>query len=345
MEQQDWMSAISRSIAGEIRRHRQEQGLSAQQLSDRCAELGAPIPRVVLSNLENGKRQNVTIAEVLVLARALGVPPGVLIFPVGHVAHVEVLPGAWQEPLAAIDWLSGAVAFSQDEAGAVIDSPLGFIREHEELIDRLRRAVKADDMAFARTLDARKEVENSERRSLELRDRLVELRETLESGNPDRDVTQRLQVEIVRVERDLAAAETVLASARAAEVHGRQAAHAVAELRDRVLSFRKSIRERGLYPPALPNDLAYLEQDAEGKWRGGYKGNLPAVSASPRPVDSVLQLFQMEPAASGEDGAYRRFKKYFEEYSKAAISEAMDRAISEYLATGRRVSSAQEEGD
>ncbi|WP_075662273.1 helix-turn-helix domain-containing protein [Streptomyces acidiscabies] len=103
----EWSTRLALSIAQEVRRHRQAQGLSAQQLSDRCTELGMPIQRSVLANLESGRRTTVTVAEVLVLATALNIPPGLLLFPVGYAEVVEFLPGRQVDTLDAVDWLSG----------------------------------------------------------------------------------------------------------------------------------------------------------------------------------------------------------------------------------------------
>lgn len=101
------MARVGTSIAQEIRRHRLARGMSAQQLSDACAKLGASIPRTVISNIENGRRTNVSVAEVLVIARALGQPPGALVFPAGYVNEVEYLPEKKTDPLEAVDWWSG----------------------------------------------------------------------------------------------------------------------------------------------------------------------------------------------------------------------------------------------
>ncbi|MFD0393285.1 helix-turn-helix domain-containing protein [Streptomyces nogalater] len=68
-----WSERLALSVAQEVRRHRQRLGVSAQQLSERCAELGMPIQRSVLANMESGRRSTVTVAEVLILAAALDV--------------------------------------------------------------------------------------------------------------------------------------------------------------------------------------------------------------------------------------------------------------------------------
>jgi len=81
-----------RVIAQEVRRHRDAQKISAQQLADRCTDLGLPIKRSVIANLETGHRETVTVPELLVLGAALNVSPALLAIPVGRSESVEILP-------------------------------------------------------------------------------------------------------------------------------------------------------------------------------------------------------------------------------------------------------------
>lgn len=105
MKQQGWPERLVAVIATEIRRQREKRDLSAQKLSDRCTELGYPIARNTLSNLENGRREAITVAELFVLADALGLPPLHLVFPVGQVETVEVVPGVELSPLRGFQWV------------------------------------------------------------------------------------------------------------------------------------------------------------------------------------------------------------------------------------------------
>ncbi|MFE4336093.1 helix-turn-helix domain-containing protein [Streptomyces sp. NPDC056831] len=134
MEQPDWSVSVSRTIAQEVRRHRLAQGMSAQQLADACERLGAPMPRTVISNIENGRRGNVTVAEVGILAAALEVAPVALLFPVGHAEEVEHLPGRTVSPLEAADWWNGEPASS--------DWALSRLRKHRRLETDIRRLYK-----------------------------------------------------------------------------------------------------------------------------------------------------------------------------------------------------------
>jgi hypothetical protein len=81
--------------------------MTLQQLSDRCKGFGYPIARSVLSKLEKGHRHSVSVDEVLVLAMALGVPPVLLLFPLGRADTVEVLPGREVDPWGACEWFIG----------------------------------------------------------------------------------------------------------------------------------------------------------------------------------------------------------------------------------------------
>ena len=116
MSQNRWAAEVTSVIAGEVRRHRLARKMSAQQLSDRCSELGMEIPRAVLANLENGRRPVVQVPELLVLAAALEVPPVVLMAPLGHEPNVEILPGRELYTRDAAQWISGETRLSDDAA-------------------------------------------------------------------------------------------------------------------------------------------------------------------------------------------------------------------------------------
>ncbi|WP_329446581.1 helix-turn-helix transcriptional regulator [Streptomyces canus] len=141
------MARVGTGIAQEIRRHRLAAGMSAQQLSDACAALGADIPRTVISNIENGRRTNVSVAEVLVFARALGQPPAALVFPAGYVSEVEYLPSKTSDPLEAEDWWSGQNLAPDQRMKALYAWPpsdptrewaMNIARKHREVVSRIR---------------------------------------------------------------------------------------------------------------------------------------------------------------------------------------------------------------
>lgn len=118
MAQEDWQGRLADVVAREVKRYRHDRGLTAQQLADRCAQLGVAFPRAVLANFENRRRPTVSIAELLVLAAALDVPPMLLLVPLGRVDSIEILPGRCLPPRRALGWLDGEESFDleTDEA-------------------------------------------------------------------------------------------------------------------------------------------------------------------------------------------------------------------------------------
>ena len=105
--QKPWAARITRAIAGEIRQRRKARGMSAEDLAAACADLGLPIPRSTLADLENGRRASISVAEWLVIAAALDVPPVMLLCPVGTAGTAEVLPGAEAPAYRAAQWVAG----------------------------------------------------------------------------------------------------------------------------------------------------------------------------------------------------------------------------------------------
>lgn len=81
--------------------------MTAQDLADACEELGYPIPRNVIANWESGRRLTLTVPELLVLARAVDMPPAALVFPLGGSSSVEYLPSESADPWTAFSWFVG----------------------------------------------------------------------------------------------------------------------------------------------------------------------------------------------------------------------------------------------
>lgn len=91
----------------QIRRYRDQNGLTARELADRCEELGHRVEYQVIANMETGRRSNVPVAEVFVLAAALGVPPAMLVMAIGDDEDVDVLPGRPSDAWNAYLWFTG----------------------------------------------------------------------------------------------------------------------------------------------------------------------------------------------------------------------------------------------
>lgn len=116
-----------------VRRWRTTRKLSGQKLADRCAELGLPgLTRAVITKLENGRKESVSTAELIVLAKALGVPPVMLMFPFGEQRMAEITPGEFIEPLAAAYWVAGVDPGSGPRA-AERGTPLDLYIIHDQI--------------------------------------------------------------------------------------------------------------------------------------------------------------------------------------------------------------------
>ncbi|WP_446218800.1 helix-turn-helix domain-containing protein [Micromonospora sp. IBHARD004] len=150
MTQPNWSGHLVRSIAGEIKRWRTARDMSAQQLADACAKLGHPIPRSVLANIESGRREAISVPELLVLARALRVTPLRLLVPLGHEEMVDIAPGVRTPTTWALYWLRGDSASpTNDEPG---DATVHDFVAHDQELSRwswaadLAASIRAGEM-------------------------------------------------------------------------------------------------------------------------------------------------------------------------------------------------------
>lgn len=100
-----WASDMHARIAAAIKRARGKR--SAQWLADRTVELGYPITRAQIANYESGRKKNLDLAELMVLAEALNTAPVALVYPSPLVDEVEVLPDVECSRYEAAQWFSG----------------------------------------------------------------------------------------------------------------------------------------------------------------------------------------------------------------------------------------------
>ncbi len=122
----EWADQVLATVAAEVRRRRKELRMSAQDLADRCEEIGYPIPRNVIANMESGRRSTIPLVEVMVLAEALRTYPICLLYPVGYVDEVQRLPLRYSEPTwEAMRWFTGDM-----EGFGVEDEMLRAFRAH-----------------------------------------------------------------------------------------------------------------------------------------------------------------------------------------------------------------------
>lgn len=87
---------------------------SAQWLADRTEELGYPISRAQIANYETGKKKNLDIAELTIIAAALDLSPMLLIYPGPYGEDVDVLPYETVSQYRATQWFSVDPSFEMD---------------------------------------------------------------------------------------------------------------------------------------------------------------------------------------------------------------------------------------
>lgn len=167
----EWVDRVQANVAGEVRRRRKEMGWSAQDLADRCEELGHPIPRNVIANMESGRRAGLPLVDVIVLAAALETYPACLIFPVGYVDRTQELPFQGLVPTwDALRRFTGEEEVLGYDSGLVPD-----FEAHTSLVRTALAALDEEEQArfAARTATSRAQQEEAERKQSAYADQAV----------------------------------------------------------------------------------------------------------------------------------------------------------------------------
>jgi transcriptional regulator with XRE-family HTH domain len=132
--EREWAKREAAGIGERVAHFRGRTRLTAQALAERCAALGMPsMSRVVIAKLETGRREAVSTAELKVLAAALGVPPVLLLFPLGQAQAVEVLPGREAHPWDGIRWFTGEMPDLDGGQADGRESPISLFSLHHHL--------------------------------------------------------------------------------------------------------------------------------------------------------------------------------------------------------------------
>ena len=183
MTQRSWAEDTTIRIAATVKALRGKR--SAQWLADRTAELGHPISRTAISNLEVGRKRAVDVPELIVLARALGVPPLLLLYPALAAGEVEVLPGHRTSSWGALQWSAGRAPYTAtDKTGKVFfdyadyeDGArlLRLAQQDEELQQLLRRLGNGVRMSTNELVENLRQRENVATRIRDVRREMREL--------------------------------------------------------------------------------------------------------------------------------------------------------------------------
>lgn len=208
MTPDQWPTAFTARIARGIREARKAAGLTMGDVAQGCADRGlTEFTEHSMKNLESGRKASITVADFVVLADVLGVPPVTLLFPLGTSATVEVLPGREVSTWDALAWFTGETPLDQPAVQGTGQEVLDVFRHHGDLV---AAATSSHTLA----------------------------RERRRTASTTLDRTRRA---------------TLLQRAEGYEEHAFEDCQ---ELR----AFRGRMRERDLAPPALPDELAFVDQ-------------------------------------------------------------------------------------
>lgn len=105
---------ITTVIAQRIRTLREGARLSGAGLAAEMVKLGVPWNRTTVAKLETGRRESVTVQELLALAAALNVPPVWLLTDPAAGQVVPIANGMQLDPWAALLWFIGKVPLHGD---------------------------------------------------------------------------------------------------------------------------------------------------------------------------------------------------------------------------------------
>ena len=174
-----WQESLSARVGATVQRLRTELGLTAVQLSERTRQLGYPISRVAITKIENNSRAGkLDVAEWIVLAYALDVSPGGLLYPDLPDGPVEVLPD-WVLP----SWVALLSLDGETKGVRSFDFPM--LTGLENMTRR--RFAKVEDRKAAMSVHLR------------------EVAEARVEGRPERaEITEAALRSVAQIDRDIA---------------------------------------------------------------------------------------------------------------------------------------------
>ncbi|WP_287219585.1 hypothetical protein [Rhodococcus sp. (in: high G+C Gram-positive bacteria)] len=183
-EAKEWAAELAGRVGEEVRRLRADvHGMSAVQLANKTAELGYPITRGTIAKIEsNSRAAKLDVAELLVLAQTLRVPPLQLLLTQAPLPNgrIEALPGREARGIDVAFWFTGeefdffeeALGLNRDDKEARVQaSPIRSVRTYANARERYSTLMR--EAATGETAEEWKEQMRAE--AAEVRRRLNEL--------------------------------------------------------------------------------------------------------------------------------------------------------------------------
>ena len=162
LEARDWAKQWTAQIGRAVKHYRAAAKLTAEQLAARTDELGYPLTRNVITALETGRKEFVSVQDLSVLALALNVAPALLLHPVrDELAPVVLAPAVPPvDRLAAIEWWNAAdpgrgnPVPDADRAWTANNAGLMLLRGHEQGVQDWEAATRQMSTATDEALTA-----------------------------------------------------------------------------------------------------------------------------------------------------------------------------------------------
>jgi transcriptional regulator with XRE-family HTH domain len=228
-----WELELAGRVGKAVQARRKALDLTAVQLSERTRELGYPITRVTITKIETNNRVGkVDVAELLVLAVALEIPPALLLFPDFPDGQVATMPGRETENNVAVKWLSGLVpsmwttvnqpADPELNGGAVLVQTVELVAETEQHLERLHGMLTAKGAPPDAVETTRRLIQTNEKQLARLRADVARTKDELWGIAEERRTAARQQIEAERQARHAEWVATPEGAAKQAEWVARQ---------------------------------------------------------------------------------------------------------------------------
>jgi transcriptional regulator with XRE-family HTH domain len=108
MEHDQGPPAPTRAVAQRVREVRERRRMTAARLAEEMTRVGVPWDRGTVAKLETGRRENVSVVELLALAAVLDVAPVHLLVPPDHVEQpYQVTPTITEDADMVRAWIRG----------------------------------------------------------------------------------------------------------------------------------------------------------------------------------------------------------------------------------------------
>lgn len=114
MTQETWPNSLARAQGRAIKHYRELIGLKHAELAKLLTDAGVPMQRTTLVNIEQGLRKSMSVPEMFALGYVLGVPPAMLMIPLGLESEVEPIQGHRLDTWRAFEWVSGGLGFGHE---------------------------------------------------------------------------------------------------------------------------------------------------------------------------------------------------------------------------------------